>query len=98
MTNYEEARATLPSPPHRNTLTLRVLVDAFMASYTGRSKAIGRNLEWWVEHLGDRQAFSIESADVDELVGVLAMSEGRTWKGRDADGNHKFKPRGVRAP
>lgn len=99
MTKYEKAPSagvlvTLPSPANRNTLTLRELIDAFMSSYAGRDNAIGRRLAWWLDRLGDRQAFAITDADVDDLVGELAMSQGRTWKGRDADGNHTFKPRG----
>ena len=90
----QASNACKPWPRHPDVAEL---ADAFMASYAGRDTAINTRLARWFEHLGDRRAFSISDADVDELMGVLASSEGRTWKGRDADGRPIFKSRGVRS-
>lgn len=89
---------SLPTPANRGrNLTLAELADAFMASYAGRDSAINTRLAWWLEHLGDRPAFSITDEDVDVLMGELATTEGRTWKGRDTDGRPIFGSRGRRS-
>jgi hypothetical protein len=80
-TSVADARVTLPSPANRSsTLTLAELVDAFMASYVGRDTALCTRLAWWVEHLGDRPAFSITDDDVDLLMGALATTRGALGK------------------
>lgn len=89
MTDSKEAPAagvlvTLPTPAKRGreTLTLSELVDAYMAQYIGGDAAMPQRLRWWLEHLGYRPAFAITADDVDELMGVLGASEGRTWNGK----------------
>lgn len=79
-------------------ITVRELADAFMAAYTGRDQGMCTRVAWWVDQLGDRPAFEITDADVDDLVGVLGTTEGRTWKGRGAEGQPLFKSRGLRSP
>jgi hypothetical protein len=47
--------SAIPSEPTtRPALTLRELVDAYMAAYVGRDPAIGYRLAVWLEQLGDQ--------------------------------------------
>ncbi len=80
-------RATASSGATRNgNLTIRELVDAYMAAYTGRDPALSYRLTWWAEQLGELTLDGITDDHVHDALERLATKPGRYWAGTDADG------------
>ncbi len=86
-------------PPARNrgALTVRELVDAYMAGYTGRDLARVQRLSVWVGLLGERTAADLDADDVADALDTIAKTPSRTYRGRNPDGSPIFVDRGVRS-
>ncbi|MCC6609604.1 MAG: site-specific integrase [Burkholderiales bacterium] len=84
----------------RRAFTLTELIDAFMAQYAGPDRGIGTRLAFWSQRLGDRVAAEISPDDVADTLAELALGRGRTYLGKDENGERRFKERGhaARAP
>jgi integrase len=93
-------RANASSSASRNgNITIRELVDVYMAGYTGRDPALAYRLTWWCSKLGDMRLGDVTDDDVHFALEELAKKSGRYWAGTDADGNPIMKAkRGPMAP
>jgi integrase len=91
---------TLPSLPQRaGHLTLRELIDLYMAHYAGRDTTRVQRLSWWAAYLAERRLDELSDDDVHAGLEQLAAGPARYFAGKDADGRaiHRAKP-GQRSP
>jgi integrase len=81
-TNAPTTGAVLDFPPVRNRgeWTVRDLVDAYMATYTGRDTSRVQRLAVWVELLGDRIAAQLDSDDVGGALEQIARTPALTYR------------------
>jgi len=79
-------------------LTLRALIDAYMAEYAGRDPARVYRLESWQAQLGARLVTSLTDDDVFAVLEQFAAAPARIYMGKDADGRPIHRAKGKRAP
>jgi integrase len=89
---------TFPTAPNRGELTLREVVDAFMAGYSGRDGSIAQRLAWWVERMGEVKLRDLDGDVIADHLDALAASGARRYAGRDADGRRVYREHAPRAP
>lgn len=78
-------------------LTLRELIDRYMAQYAGRDGALPYRLQAWRTLLGD---FTLEKLDSDVMHAARAELQSLpalAFKGRDHEGRQIFKPKSQKA-
>lgn len=59
---------TFPTASNRGDLTMRELVDAYMAAYAGRDGALAQRLNYWVQTIG---AIRMRELDADLVADHL---------------------------
>jgi integrase len=77
-------------------LTVRDLIDRYMAGYAGRDTSLAQRLAIWREALGD---FTLETLSLDvmrEARAEIANLPALAYKGRDHEGERIFKTKGAR--
>lgn len=80
-------------------LTLRQLIDAFMAAYAGRDRSRHIYVRAWSDLLGDRAVAQLDADTVADTFDLLARTPARRFVGHDkATGAAVHKPIGMRAP
>lgn len=75
-------------------LTLRALIDRYMAEYAGRDHSRSSRTAWWVERLGDRKVLELTDSDVFDVLEAYAEAPARRYMGRDADGRPIYRSLG----
>lgn len=86
-----ERMRSLAARPHG--LTVRELIDRYMAQYAGRDTSRAQRLGTWRTLLGD---FTLEALDSDLLHAArseIASLPALAYKGRDHEGRRIFKPK-----
>jgi hypothetical protein len=85
-------RANASSSASRNgKLTVRALVDPYMAAYAGRDPALAYRLTRWCGKLGDVTLDQIRDDHVHDALEALALQPGRYGAGTDAHGRPIMK-------
>src|SRR4051812_48084309 len=72
-------------------ITIRELVDRYMAEYAGRDVTRAQRLSWWVVKLGSVTLAELTDDQIYFALQDLATQHGRFWAGLDADGKPIFK-------
>lgn len=91
----ERLRALSERP---TSLTVRELIDRYMAVYKGRDTALMYRLGTWQVVLGD---FTLQKVDGDVIHAAraeIAALPALAYKGQDHEGRAVFKPKGRAAP
>ncbi|HEU4458450.1 MAG TPA: site-specific integrase [Methylibium sp.] len=78
-------------------MTIRQLVDLYMAHYAGRDCTRLQRLTWWVAQLGNERLDEVCDDQVHAALEALAMNASRYFAGLDADGKpiHKAKKKPI---
>ena len=71
--------------------TVRQLIDAYMAAYSGRDTTRTQRLSWWAATMGDITLAELSDDHVFDALEALANQRGRYFAGKDADGNSIMK-------
>lgn len=72
----------LPTAPNRGDLTMRELVDAYMASYVGRDAALPQRLGFWVSAIGDVRLRELDCELIAGHLEQLAAQPVRKYAGK----------------
>jgi len=70
---------------------MRDVVDAYMASYTGRDVAMAQRLTFWVEAIGEVRLRDVEADLITDHLDQLAAQPVRRYVGRDAEGHRLYR-------
>jgi len=80
-------------------ITIREIVDRYMAEYAGRDTTRAQRLGWWVAKLGSVSLADLTDDSIYFALQDLAPQRGRYWAGVDADGKTIYKAkRGPLSP
>jgi integrase len=84
--------ARLPTLPQRaGALTIRDLIDLYMAHYTGRDGTRLSRLTWWVARIGGMALQDLSDDDVHAALEDLTQQRSRYFAGKDADDRPIYK-------
>lgn len=83
------AAALMPS--RDGSITIRSLIDAYMAQYAGQDGSRMQRLTFWVNKLGSVRVADLTDDHVFYALEELAAQRGRYWAGTDADGKTIYK-------
>src|SRR5262252_3253868 len=84
-TTRSGAAAPTPSRALRNgAITVRELIDLYMAAYAGRDGSRPQRLAWWQARLGDIRLCELNDDHIHFALEELATQRGRYWAGIDA--------------
>ena len=72
-------------------LTIKTLVDGYMAEYAGRDSSRAQRLQYWVARLGSLTVGELTDDHVFDTLEQLAARHGRYFAGVDADGRPILK-------
>lgn len=85
-------KESLPVLPLRAAnISIRSLVDLYMAHYAGRDSTRAQRLAWWSSQIGHLELQSVTDDDIHIALEVLATRRSRHFAGVDADGKKIFK-------
>ena len=73
------------------TITLRALIDLYMAAYAGKDPTRTQRLNFWVAKLGPVPLAHVDDDAVFAVLEELADQRGRYFAGLDADGKQIWK-------
>lgn len=84
--------APTPDKFRRNgNLTVSELIDHYMSGYTGRDNSRGQRLNFWIDRVGSLTLNEIDDDHIRFALEDLAKRKGRSYHGKDADGNPIYK-------
>ncbi len=78
-------------------MTLRELVDAYMAAYAGRDRTRATHLARWCAALGDRPFASLTDDELFHALEQIRAEPARVYMGLDADGRRIERAKGTRS-
>ena len=81
----------LQTVSNRGELAMRDVVDAYMASYTGRDIAMAQRLTFWIEAIGEVRLRDVEADLIADHLDQLAAQPVRRYVGRDAEGHRLYR-------
>jgi integrase len=88
---------TLQAAPNRGDLTMREVVDGYMAAYAGRDSARAQRLAFWVGAIGEVRLRDLDADLIADHLEQLAAQPVRKYVGRDADGRRLYREHHVRS-
>ncbi len=88
------AVAASSSAARAGNLTVRELVDAYMAAYAGRDTTRLQRLTWWCSKIGDIRIADLDDDPLFHALESLESRNGRFYAGLDADGKPIYKAKG----
>jgi integrase len=89
---------TFPTPPNRDSLTVRQLADAYMAHYVGLDSGRPARVKWWCERIGDLRVVDLDSDLIADYLDAYAAGRREKYMGRDPRGQPILKSLGPRKP
>jgi integrase len=81
----------LQTAPNRGDLTVREVIDAYMANYAGRDKSRSSRMAFWSASLGDLKLKDIDSDLVADVLDDFAARPARKYVGKDAVGRRLYR-------
>jgi integrase len=72
-------------------ITIREIVDRYMAEYAGQDTSRAQRLSWWCAKLGNITLADLTDDQIYFALQDLATQRGRYWAGLDADGHAIYK-------
>lgn len=88
---------TLPAASNRGDVIMRELIDAYMASYTGRDSAMAQRLAFWVDAIGAIRLCDVDSDLIADHLDQLAAQPVRKYVGKDEHGSRLYRAHHPRA-
>jgi integrase len=82
-----------PLPLRAGHLSIREVIDLYMAHYAGRDNTRVQRLAWWTTRVGDVALQELSDDHVHAALESLASQTSRYYAGKDADGRPVFKPK-----
>lgn len=83
--------ATSSAVMRTGKITIRAIVDLYMAEYAGRDTTRAQRLGWWVDKIGGVTLAELTDDQIYFAVQDLAGQRGRYWAGKDADEKPIFR-------
>jgi integrase len=80
-----------PTAPNRGDLTVREVIDAYMATYTGADTARAQRVGYWQDTLGDVKLRDLDSDTIADVLDQFAAQPVRKYIGRDARGRRLYR-------
>jgi integrase len=80
-----------PAAPNRGDLTVREVVDAYMAGYAGGDKSRARRLEYWQETLGEVKLRDLDGDLIADVLDEFAAQPVRKYIGKDDEGRRLYR-------
>lgn len=87
-----------PTPPDRESLTVRQVADAYCSTYRGRDRSKLPRVEWWASKLGHFRVVDLDPDQIADLLDEYEREPVMRYKGLDQDGRRIFEPHGNRKP
>jgi integrase len=81
-------------PLRAGDITVRDLVDLYMAHYAGRDTTRMQRLTWWVARIGALELQAVTDDHIHASLEALAARPPRYFAGTDADGQAIYKAKG----
>jgi integrase len=72
-------------------ITIRAIVERYMAEYAGQDTSRAQRLTWWCVKLGCVTLANLTDDEIFFALQELATQRGRYWAGTDADGKAIYK-------
>lgn len=88
------AVAASSSAARAGNLTVRELIDLYMAGYAGRDTTRLQRLTWWCAQIGDIRIADLTDDPLFDALETLEARNGRFYAGLDADGKPIYKAKG----
>lgn len=88
------AVAASSSAARAGSLTVRELIDLYMASYAGRDTTRTQRLGWWSAKIGEIPLAELTDDHLFFALEELEQRRGRFYAGLDADGQPIYKAKG----
>ena len=88
---------TFPTAPNRGDLTVREVIDAYMAVYTGRDTARAQRVGFWAQALGDVRLRELDADMIGDALDQLAAQPVRRYVGKNAEGRRLYRDHHKRA-
>lgn len=82
---------SFPTTPNRGDLTVREVIDAYMACYVGRDTARAMRVGYWSQVSGDHKLRDLDSDPIADVLDELAAQPVRQYIGKDADGRRLYR-------
>lgn len=83
--------ASFSTPARNGAVTIRQLIDAYMAAYVGQDVSRPQRLAWWAAKIGDMPLADLTDDHVFYALEELAAQRSRFYAGVDADGKPIYK-------
>lgn len=80
-------------PLRAGTISIRALIDLYMAEYAGRDRTRIQRLTWWADKVGDVALQDLSDDHVHAALEALASEPSRFYMGKDAAGQPIYKAR-----
>ena len=86
----------LPTIPMRDgAMTVRALIDLYMAHYAGRDTTRLQRLSWWVSQLSETALQDLTDDHIHAAIQALTQKQARYFAGNDADNNPIYRSGSV---
>lgn len=82
---------TFPTAPNRGDLTVREVIDAYMASYAGRDKSRAARMAYWNGTLGSIKLRDLDSDLIADVLDDFAARPARKYVGKDVAGRRLYR-------
>lgn len=82
----------LPTIPMRDgSMTVKALIDLYMAHYAGRDTTRLQRLSWWITQLSETALQDLTDDHIHAAIQALSQKQARYFAGNDADDNPIYK-------
>ena len=92
---YEAVTPTVvrnfPTAPNRGDLTVREVIDAYMACYAGRDSSRAARVEFWSKTIGEIKLRDLDSDTLADVLEEFATQPVRKYIGKDAEGRRLYR-------
>jgi len=92
---YEAVTPTVvrnfPTAPNRGDLTVREVIDAYMACYAGRDSSRAARVEFWSKTIGEIKLRDLDSDTIADVLEEFATQPVRKYIGKDAEGRRLYR-------
>ena len=88
---------TFPTASNRGDVSMREVIDAYMASYTGRDSSMTQRLGYWVDVIADVRLKDIDGDLIADHLDQLAAQPVRKYVGKDPEGRRLYRAHHVRS-
>jgi hypothetical protein len=88
---------TFPTTPNRGDLTVREVIDAYMATYSGSDHSRAARMEFRIQALGSLKLRDRDSDHIADALDQMAAQPVRKYIGEDAEGRRLYRDHHARS-